>query len=154
LRIHVDAILAAVLRAIQRAIGRFDQQGGRHARRGHDARAADADRHVASRRRMRVLQPQRLHREADLLAEQPRGARRRGRHHDRELLAAETRGEIARLRETALDRRGYLPEHAVARHVPVRVVVQLEVVDVDHQQRQLAALARARRHSAARYSSR
>jgi hypothetical protein len=76
-------------------------------------------------------------------AEQPRGARRRGRHHDRELLAAETRGEIARLRETALDRRGYLPEHAVARHVPVRVVVQLEVVDVDHQQRQLAALARA-----------
>lgn len=78
-----------------------------------------------------------------IFAEQPRGARRRGRHHDREFLAAETRGEIARLAEAALDGRRDLLEHAVARHVAVRVVVQLEVVDVDHQQRQLAALARA-----------
>ena len=94
-RIDLDAVLAFVLRAIERTVGGFDQQRRRQAGHRHDGRAADADRHGVAGRRMRVPQPQRLDREADLPAEQrarrpatwpasrPRIPRRRNARRDR-----------------------------------------------------------------------
>ena len=65
-----------------------------------------------------------------------------GREHDHELLAAPAH-QPARRSQLAPQQRGQLPQHAVASIVAAAVVDELEVVDVQHHQRQpMARLGR------------
>ena len=59
------------------------------------------------------------------------------REHERELLAAEPRRHVT-LAARGPQHVGEAPQHVVARVVAERVVDALEVVEVEHQQRQLA----------------
>src|SRR5262249_33218597 len=63
---------------------------------------------------------------------------------DHELLAAVTSGDVA-VADCALDALRDLPQHLVARKVAVSIVDALEVIDVDHEARERAALAAAAR---------
>ncbi len=62
---------------------------------------------------------------------------------DRKFLAAKPGDGIARPICRAACDRGDLAQCVVARHVAVRVVVALEIVDVEHQQRELGAVTYA-----------
>ena len=75
-----------------------------------------------------------------MLGDRQRGGLAGAGQHERELLAAEPRGHVgvARGRPQHL---GEAPQDVVAGVVAERVVDALEVVEVDHQQRQLAARA-------------
>src|SRR5439155_11683696 len=62
------------------------------------------------------------------------------RQHDRELVAANTARDVRRADDVA-NPLGGLGEHPVTREVAYAVVDRLEVVEVEHDQRQLAAVA-------------
>ena len=61
--------------------------------------------------------------------------------HDGELLAAVARGDVDAGADVRAEDAADLSEHEVARRVPEAVVEVLEVVDVDHEQRQRQAVA-------------
>ncbi len=65
-----------------------------------------------------------------------------GQQH-RELLAAGTHHQVTRALETLFQHLGHLLEAIVAAQVPVTLVVEAEKVDVDHEQRQVGAVAPA-----------
>ena len=67
------------------------------------------------------------------------------RHQDAELLAAVAADQVARA-DGRLQRAGDEGERAVAGVVPLGVVDELEVIEVDHQDRDRMAVADAHRH--------
>ncbi len=91
-----------------------------------------------------MRQVQRLDLRADRLGQHGGGVERGLGEQQHEFLAAVARRQIGGAQRARLQRRGHLLQADVAGGVAKRVVVQLEVVDVEHDQRQrLAAADRA-----------
>ncbi|MCY1447008.1 hypothetical protein D9M71_636090 [compost metagenome] len=65
-----------------------------------------------------------------------------GKQH-RELLSTVSDGQIPRSLDRLLDRRPYGAQAIITGSVPIAVVVALEVIDIEHDQRQRGSLARS-----------
>ena len=133
------SVPAAVLRLVQRVVGLAEQRllvvrvrGVRRDPDAHGQRTAPCA--------VRVREPVRRDRLADLLGDDEGAGGVGLGQHDRELLAAVAGDDV----DLAHDRRQHpaeLGERRVAGDVTVRVVEALEVVGVDHEQRQVLAVA-------------
>src|SRR5262249_12738346 len=84
---------------------------------------------------------------ADLLGDVHGALERNLRNENRELLAAYAREDVLATELGAHDRRE-LAQNGVAREVPEGVVLLLEVIDVEQDERELAAVAPAARNLA------
>jgi hypothetical protein len=134
-------VSAAVLRGVQCLVRVIDQGGGILPRLGK-GRDADADRDAAELLSLAAWEwVLRDHLAQDLsIPERSRAARFRNEKY--ELLAAIARGESLSA-GTLMQQRSERAQQVVAGEVAVRVVVVLEVVDIEEQERELAAMAPA-----------
>ena len=129
---HHAAVAPEPLGGVERAVGRAPELG-RVARLGPAPGHADRHRHGAGE--AVELAP---HERPDLLGQRQRARLRRARQHERELLAPEPRGHVGLAGRRAQEG-GEAPQHVVAGVVAQRVVDALEVVEVDDEQREVAA---------------
>ena len=104
---------------------------------------------ISPRRRTRP----RASRSVSRAAEAERVARVAGRHDHRELLAAEAADDVGARGRARAQHLGERDEHLVARAVAADVVDALEVVDVEHQQRDASRGRGSRACSSARRRS-
>ena len=125
------AVTPEPLGGIERAVGGTHERGG-VASLGPTAR--DADRHRNGDREGRELAADE---HSHVLGDSERPGVVGAREHERELLAAESRRHVAGAGGGA-QHVGEAPQHVIARVVAERVVDALEVVEVEHEQRQLA----------------
>ena len=131
-----------MFRHIERAVGGIEQiQGlGRLLVAGIADRAADAGRHQA-RRQIESMRDRGLPQRAlDTLADTCAPGRIRVRQQHREFFAAITRREIGAALRLGQDF-GHRLQTNVAGRMPIRIVELLEMVDVDHQQRERCFIA-------------
>ena len=126
------AVAPEALGGVERAVGGAHELG-RVARLG--AAAGDPDGHGHRAREGRELA---AHEQPQVLRHGERARLAGAREHERELLAAEPRRHVA-VAAGGAQHVGEAPQHVVARVVAERVVDALEVVEVEHEQRQLAA---------------
>ena len=132
LRVVDDAAVAPEpLGGVERAVGGAHELGG-VARLG--PAAGDPDGHGDRAREGRELG---AHQQPQVLGDGERPRLAGAGEHERELLAAEPRRHVAGAARGP-QHVGEAPQHVVARVVAERVVDALEVVEVEHQQRQLA----------------
>ncbi|KAJ3058763.1 hypothetical protein HK102_010325, partial [Quaeritorhiza haematococci] len=132
----LDAVTPGSLGLVEGAVGLGEDLAGGAPPVGNPRRAADAQGHGRARARRAVGEPP----EAEPFAHDPRhgdgpdavGLRKDGG----ELLAAVAGREVAGARDGSLDRPGDFPEAVVARQVAVEVVVLLEVIHVEEEDRE------------------
>ncbi len=104
------------------------------------AQRSHADRDCHRNHRVLELELGRLDELADLLGELHRVVVIDLGQHDRELLAAVAREDVF-APDASLDHRGEVLEHVVTGEVAEAVVDAFEAIDVEHDQRQVAAIA-------------
>lgn len=102
---------------------------------------ADADRHHGARAEIGARQVERGNARADAPADLDGVLVAGIGKDDRELVATVARGEIARPARRLADDRSRLPEALVPGLVAIGIVELLEVIDIEHQQRQRRARA-------------
>ena len=137
---HLDPVLPRPLRAVERLVRHRDEGLRRGRVPGRRGRDTQADRHDP-RGRARVAGGHALDAQAQDLGDGGGAAGGRRRQNRRELLAAVARDEVARARQRLADLAGHAPQALVADLVAERVVEVLEVVDVDHDERERQPVA-------------
>lgn len=140
-RVHDDLVAPARLRAIQRVVGEFQRGLDGVAAFRIAGRHADARGHAAAHARV-VADAEIEDAGADRLGDRDGAVRVDVGQHDDEFLAAVTGRVIGRPAQAAGDAAADRGERIVAGLMALRVVVVLEVIDVDEQQRQRVLRAR------------
>src|SRR5262245_10559519 len=128
-----SAVTPRLFRLIKRCIRRTDEAsrvGSVQRERRHAERAGDR-----SQRLIGMAQSQRTDVVANLLGALPRAIEGRVREDDHKLLAAEAARDIAAA-DAFLHQRCYFTQHHVARIVPEGVVDALEVIEIQHDDRE------------------